>query len=164
MEAWTGGVELEVAVDLLDALLADDVEAVDLLDGLVCATAQLLVECELHDDPTSLQTLTAEALTAVPAGPRGARWLLTALLREAHDHDAAAPALGDFLPAESVDMERAAQRAGGVGLLSAGLTCLAAMAATFGEAGQLPREVALGMPLPVALVDHDLLRRPDGAA
>ncbi len=164
MEAWTGGLDLDVAVDLLDGLLDDDVDAVDLLDGLVCATAQLLVECELHEDATALQTLTSEALTAVPAGPRGARWLLVALLGEAHDHDAAAPALSGFLPGESVDVERAAQRAGRTGLLSAGLTCLSAMAATFGEAGQLPREVALGMPLPVALVDHDLLRRPEGAA
>ncbi|MCW2679708.1 MAG: hypothetical protein JWM62_1109 [Frankiales bacterium] len=163
-EAWVGGLDQEVAVDLLDALLADDVEAVDLLDGLVCATAQLLIESELHDDPAALQTLTSEALTAVPAGSRGARWLLVVCLREAHDHDAAAPALGDFLPKESVDVERAAQKAGRVGLLSAGLTCLSAMAATFAEAGHLPREVALGMPLPVALVDHDLLRRPDSAA
>lgn len=163
LETWTGGLDQEVAVDLLDALLADDVEAVDLLDGLVCATAQLLIESELHDDPAALQTLTSEALTAVPAGPRGARWLLVACLREAHDHDSAAPALGPFLPTESVDVERAAQRAGRVGLLSAGLTCLTAMAATFAEAGQLPREVALGMPLSVALVDHDLLRGPESA-
>jgi hypothetical protein len=164
MEAWTAGLDTEAAVDLLDALLADDVEAVDLLDGFVCATAQLLIECELHDDATALQTLTSEAITAVPAGPRGARWLLVALLREAHDHDAAAPRLGDFLPGESVDVERAAQRAGRPGLLSAGLACLSALAATFAEAGQLPREVALGMPLPVALVDHDLLRRPESSA
>ena len=164
MEAWsTGGLALDVAADLLDALLADDVESVDLLDGLVCATAQLLIEADLEEDATRLQTLTSESLTAVPAGPRGARWLLVACLREAHDHDAAAPQLAAFLPAESVDVERAAQKAGRTGLLSAGLTCLAAVAETFGEAGQLPREVALGMPLPVALADHDLLRRPDGA-
>lgn len=163
LETWTGGLDQEVAVDLLDALLADDVEPVDLLDGLVCATAQLLIESELHDDAAALQTLTSEALTAVPAGPRGVRWLLVACLREAHAHDAAAPDLNDFLPAESVDVERAAQKAGRVGLLSAGLTCLTAMAATFAEAGQLPREVALGMPLSVALVDHDLLRRPESA-
>jgi hypothetical protein len=161
MEAWTDGLARDVVVDLLDALLADDVEAVDLLDGLVCATAQLLIESELQEDAAQLQTLTSEALTSVPAGPRGARWLLAALLREAHAHDAAAPPLGDFLPAESVDVERAAQKAGRLGLLDAGLTCLSAMAATYAEAGQLPREVALGMPLPVALVDHDLLRRPD---
>jgi hypothetical protein len=163
-EAWTEGLDLEAVVDLLDALLADDVEPVDLLDGLVCATAQLLIESELHEDAGALQTLTSEALSAVPGGPRGTRWLLVALLGEAHDHDAAAPKLADFLPRESIDVERAAQRAGRVGLLTAGLTCLTAMAATFGEAGQLPREVALGMPLPVALVDHDLLRRPEGSA
>lgn len=161
MEAWAGGLEREVAVDLLDSLLADDVDAVDLLDGMVCATAQLLVEADLHDDATALQTLTAEALTAVPAGPRGARWLLVACLREAHDHDGAAPDLAPYLPAEAVDVERAAARAGRPGLLTAGLTCLTALAATFGESGHLPRDVALAMPLPVALVDHDLLRRPE---
>ena len=160
-EAW--GVEdlpQEVAADLLDALLADDVDPIDLLDGLVCATAQLLIESELEPDPSLLQTLTSEALSAVPAGPRGARWLLVACLREAHAHDAAAPDLDPHLPVESVDVERAAARAGTSGLLTAGLTCLVALAATFGEAGRLPREVALGMPLPTALIDHDLLRRP----
>ena len=58
----------------------------------------------------------------------------------------------------------AATRAGRTGVLLAGLACLEAMAATYGEAGRLPREVALAMPLPVALVDHDLLRRPEGAS
>jgi hypothetical protein len=161
MEAWTDGLDREVVVDLLDALLADDVDPVDLLDGMVCATAQLLVEAELQEDAVSLETLTAEAVGATPGGPRGARWLLTACLREAHDHDAAAPDLAPYLPAEAVEVERAALRAGRVGLLSAGLTMLEALAATFGEAGRLPREVALGMPLPMALVDHDLLRRPE---
>jgi hypothetical protein len=160
MEAWAAGLDKEVVVDLLDALLADDVDPVDLLDGLVCATAQLLVEADLEDDATALQTLTAEAVSAVPAGPRGGRWLLVACLREAHDHDAAAPDLSRFLPTESVEVERAATRAGRAGLLTAGLSCIEALAATFGEAGRLPREVALAMPLPVALVDHDLLRRP----
>jgi hypothetical protein len=161
MEAWTAGLDRDVVVDLLDALLADDVDPVDLLDGLVCATAQLLVEADLDDDAASLQTLTAEAVSAVPAGPRGGRWLLVACLREAHDHDAAAPDLARYLPAESVEVERAATRAGRAGLLTAGLSCLEALASTFGEAGRLPREVALAMPLPVALVDHDLLRRPE---
>ena len=161
MEAWTDGLDREVVVDLLDALLADDVDPVDLLDGMVCATAQLLVEAELQEDAASLQTLTAEAVSAAPGGPRGARWLLTACLREAHDHDAAAPDLAPYLPPEAVEVERAAVRAGRVGLLSAGLSMLEALAATFGEAGRLPREVALGMPLPMALVDHDLLRRSE---
>ena len=161
MEAWTDGLDREVVVDLLDALLADDVDPVDLLDGMVCATAQLLIEAELQDDPTALQTLTSEALTAVPTGPRSARWLLVACLREVHVHDAAAPDLTPYLPAEGAEVERAAVKAGRTGLLSAGLSCLEAVAATFGEAGQLPREVALGMPLPMALIDHDLLRRPE---
>lgn len=162
MELWgTGELDREVAVDLLDGLLADDVDPVDLLDGVVCATAQLLIECDLQEDPSSLQTLTAEALTAVPAGARGARWLLHSCLAEAHDHDAAAPELAAYLPAEPVDVERAALKAGRPGVLSAALQGFEALAATFGEAGRLPREVALGMPLPMALVDHDLLRRPD---
>ena len=162
LEAWAAeGLDVEIAVDLLDALLADDVDAVDLLDGMVCATAQLLVEADLEDaDPASLQVLTAEAMTAVPAGPRGARWLLVACLREAHDHDAGAPDLSAHLPGESVDVDRAAERAGRPGVLTAGLACLVALAATFGERGSLPREVALAMPLSVALVDHDLLRTP----
>jgi hypothetical protein len=159
-EAWAAGMEIEVVADLLDQLLAPDVDAVDLLDGLVCATAQLLVEAELEPDPQLLQTLTAEALSAVPAGPRGARWLLVACLHEAHDHDSAAPDLSAHLPAERADVERAAARAGRAGLLTAGLGCLYALAETFGAAGRLPREVALGMPLPTALLDHDLLRGP----
>ncbi len=137
-------------------------DAVDLLDGMVCATAQLLIEADLHEDLSSLETLTAEALSAVPAGPRGGRWLLVACLREAHDHDSAAPDLQPYLPSESVEVEKAATRAGRAGVLTAGLACLEALAATFGEAGRLPREVALALPLPVALVDHDLLRRPEG--
>lgn len=161
MESWgVDGLPRDVAVDLLDALLAEDVDPVDLLDGVVCATAQLLIEAELPEDPTTLQTLTAEALSALPAGPRSARWLLVSSLKEAHDHDAAAPDLARFLTSESVDVERAALRAGRTGVLHAALSCLEAMAATFAEAGRLPREVALGMPLPMALVDHDLLRRP----
>ena len=161
MEAWgVDGLPRDVAVDLLDALLAEDVDPVDLLDGVVCATAQLLIEAELPEDPTTLQTLTVEALGALPAGPRSARWLLVSCLKEAHDHDAAAPDLARFLTGESVDVERAALRAGRTGVLLAALSCLEAMAATFAEAGRLPREVALGMPLPMALVDHDLLRRP----
>jgi hypothetical protein len=162
MELWgTAEIDRDVAVDLLDGLLADDVDPVDLLDGIVCATAQLLIESELQEDPTALQTLTSEALTAVPAGPRGARWLMVSCLGEAHDHDAAAPKLAPYLPAEPVDVERAALKAGRAGVLSAALLCFEAMASTFAEAGRLPREVALGMPLPMALVDHDLLRRPE---
>lgn len=161
MESWSvDGLPRDVAVDLLDALLAEDVDPVDLLDGVVCATAQLLIEAELPEDATTLQTLTGEALGALPAGPRSARWLLVSCLKEAHEHDAAAPDLAPFLTSESVDVERAALRAGRAGVLLAALSCLEAMAATFAEAGRLPREVALGMPLPMALVDHDLLRRP----
>lgn len=161
MESWSvDGLPRDVAVDLLDALLAEDVDPLDLLDGVVCATAQLLIEAELPEDPTTLQTLTNEALSALPAGPRSARWLLVSCLKEAHDHDAAAPDLARFLTSESVDVERAALRAGRPGVLLAALSCLEAMAATYAEAGRLPREVALGMPLPMALVDHDLLRRP----
>ena len=162
MELWgTGELERDVAVDLIDGLLADDVDPVDLLDGVVCATAQLLIECELPEDPASLQTLTSEALTAVPAGARGSRWLLASCLAEAHDHDAAAPRLAPYLPNEPVDVERAALKAGRAGVLAAALLAFEALASTFGEAGRLPREVALGMPFPMALVDHDLLRRAE---
>jgi hypothetical protein len=161
MEAWAGGLDREVVVDLLDALLADDVDPVDLLDGLVCATAQLLVEAELEDEATALQTLTGRGGVGGPR--RTARWALAAGgvpaggPRRTTRRRPTCPASCPPRASRSSGQPPAPGRAG---LLTAGLSCLEALAATFGEAGRLPREVALAMPLPVALVDHDLLRRP----
>ena len=157
-----GGVDREGCVDLLADLLETDVEALDLLDGLVCATAELLVHVEPREDPALRRAQVQEALSAVPAGPRGGRWLLAALLREAHTHDASAPDLAPFLPADSgVDPDRAATKAGRQGLLALGLLCLESLAATFGDAADMPREELLGLVLPTALAEHDLLRRRD---
>jgi hypothetical protein len=101
----------------------------------------------------------AEALSAVPDGPRGGRWLLAACLREAHDHDPAAPDLAPYLPRDlNVDPDRAADKAGRLGMLRNGLACLDALAATFGGDAELTREDVLVGVLPSALLDHDLLR------
>ena len=78
-----------------------------------------------------------------------------------HWLDAAAPDLGVHLLAEpEVDADRLAQRAGVPGMLSAGLTCLEALATTFADAADLPREELLQVVLPAALAEHELLREP----
>jgi len=154
------GLSAEVAVDLLDQLLADDVEGPDLLEAFVCATAQLLVEIDPHEPPELLQSRTTELVQAVPGGPRGARWLLVGCLREAPEHDAAATDLRPYLPAGSTssDIDKAASKAGRRGTLSAGLICLDAVAAAVGEGMGIPREELLALVLPGALVEHELLQ------
>ena len=153
------GLDAELAVDLLANLLADDVTGVDLLDGFVCATAQVLAELEPEGDDVRRETQVTEALSAVPGGPRGGRWLLAACLREAHGHDPAAPDLAAYLPRDvAVDPDRAADKAGRLGMLRTGLACLDALVATFGGDADLTREDVLTGVLPLALLDHDLLR------
>lgn len=154
------GADQTLVLDLLAELLESDVEGPDLLDAFVCATSQLL--SQLEPGPTEDRAVqVAEVLAAVPAGARGARWLLVTCLRQAHAHDAAAPDLGVHLLGEpEVDADRLAQRAGVGGMLSAGLTCLDALAATFGDAADLPREELLQVVLPAALAEHELLREP----
>ncbi len=154
------GLTAELAVDLLDQLLAEDVQGPDVLEGFVCATAQLLVEVDPHEVPELLQAKVDELLAAVPSGSRGARWLLIGCLREAPDHDVAATDLRPYLPADSTDIDRAAEKAGRRGTLAAGLVCLQALAAIVGEGMGIPREELLGLVLPGALVEHDLLRGP----
>lgn len=149
----------ELTVDLLAELLAEDVSGVDLLDGFVCATAQVLAELEPERDDTRRRTQVAEALASVPDGPRGARWLLAACLREAHGHDRAAPDLSGYLPREPADPDRIADKAGRTGVLRAGLTCLDALAATFGADAELSTADVRTDVLPTALLDHDLLRQ-----
>ena len=159
--AYLDGTDRDTAVDLLTELLEEDVDGVDLLDGLVCATSQLLVHLDQQEDLELRRLQVSELLAAVPAGPRGARWLMSTTLLEARTHDPAAADLGPFLLSETpVDAERLAGKTGRAGMISAGLRCLEALAAVLGEAAQMPREELLGLVLPSALAEHDLLRRP----
>jgi hypothetical protein len=155
------GLSQEQAVDLLDVLLADDVEGPDVLEAFVCVTAQLLVEVDPHETPELLRSRVEELLAAVPGGPRSARWLLLACLREAPDHDQAATDVRPYLPADTqggVDgVDRLAAKAGRRGVLAAGLVCVDALAGVVGESLGVPREELLGMVLPGALVEHELL-------
>jgi hypothetical protein len=81
--------------------------------------------------------------------------------REAHTHDTSALDLAPFLPADAgVDPERAAGKVGRHGVLLLGLGALEAVAAVFGDAADMAREELLGVVLPTALAEHDLLRRP----
>ncbi len=157
------GLSAELAVDLLDQLLAEDVEGPDVLEAFVCATAQLLVEVDPHEPPELLQSRVTDLVESVPGGPRGSRWLLVGCLREAPDHDQAATDLRPYLPAGSSDprdIDKVATKAGRRGVLTAGLVCLDALAAVVGEGMGIPREELLAMVLPGALVEHDLLRSP----
>ena len=63
----------------------------------------------------------------------------------------------------AVPADKAAARAGRGGMLRLGLDCLEALAASFGEEAVMPREELLGVVLPTALVEHDLLRGSSGA-
>jgi hypothetical protein len=159
-DALVEGLDREVAVDLFDALLEDDVDGVDLLDGFVCTTAQLLVDVEPRLDDPLRRAQVGDLLGSVAAGPRGARWLLTTLLREAPEHDPGAADLTPVLPSEPpVDADRAATKAGRAGMLRLGLVCLDALAAAFAEEATLGRDELLALALPTALAEHDLLRR-----
>jgi hypothetical protein len=156
------GIDRDLAVDLLEQLLADDVEAVDAVEALVCATAQLLVEI----DPTEPEDVVAErlatALAAVPAGGRSARWLLVACLREAPAHDPAAADLRPLLESEpQSDVDRQADKIGLTALLRAGLEALDAATHLVGDSLGMPREEMLAFVLPSALVEHDLLDQGD---
>lgn len=148
----------EPLVELLLELLEPDLEPAELVDAFVCATSQLLVRLEPHEADETRRLQVAELLGAVPAGPRGARWLLVACLLEAPGHDAAAVDLSAFLPREQVDVDRAAERVGQRGMLLLGLQCLDALGRVFGEQAHLTREDLLGLILPSSLAEHDLLR------
>ena len=159
--ALAGGLDRELALDLLGELLETDVQAPDLIEAFVCSTSQLLVELDPLDGPELLRAHVAELLAAVPGGPKGARWLLTACLREAPEHDPAATDLGPLVAGEPVvDVDRLASRLGKRGVLDAGLQCLDALAASFGDAAGLSRAEVLGLVFPGSLAEHDLLRRP----
>jgi hypothetical protein len=155
--ALANGLSSELAVDLLDELLEDDVQGPDVLEAFVCATAQLLVELDPHEPAELLGARVTELLDGVP---KGARWLLTACLSEAPEHDQASTDLRPFLPAVMLpaDATRQAGKAGRRGVLANGLQCLEGLATVVGETLGIPREELLAMVLPGALVEHDLLR------
>jgi hypothetical protein len=155
------GLSAELAIDLLDVLLADDVEGPDVLEAFVCVTAQLLVEVDPHESTDGLQAKVDQLLAAVPAGGKSPRWLMLACLAEAPEHDQAATDLRPFLPKELLgDVDKIAYKAGRRGVLSAGLVCVDALAGVVGETLDIPREELLAMVLPGALVEHDLLIAP----
>ena len=159
MAALLEGVDRETSVDLLVELLERDVEPPDLLDWLVCATAQVLVSVDPQQDDAVRRVQVAELLASVEAGPKGERWLLAACLRLAPEHDPLAVDLGPLLPGgPGTDPDRAATRLGRHGVVRAGLTCLEALAGVFGDEADLPREELLGEVLPSALAEHELLR------
>ena len=160
LRAYAGGLDPDVTVDLLSELLDRDVQPVDLLDGFICATAQVLAQLDPTADPVLRQVQVSDLLSSVPAGPRGARWLMSTCLREAHDHDGAAPDLSALLPREpAVDPDRAADKAGLAGMLRAGLSCADALAATLGEEAEIAREELLTYVVPTALVEHEIFRQ-----
>lgn len=159
MRAYAGGLDNEAVVDLLSELLAEDVTGPDLLDGFVCATAQLLAGVDPGADDALRQSQVSEMLTGVPAGPRGARWLLAACLIEAPGHDPGAIDLSSYLPKDVVvDPDRTADKAGNLGMLRAGLLCLDALAAGLGADAQASRDDVLTAIFPTALVEHELVR------
>ncbi|MCU1693264.1 MAG: hypothetical protein JWM64_2355, partial [Frankiales bacterium] len=154
------GEDREAVLDLLAQLLEDDVEGPDLLEAFVCAFSQLLVHLEPHEQAELRRLQVAELMSAVPGGPRGSRWLMAACLREAPAHDTSAADLGPFLSGEPAgDPDRAAARLSRANLLAAGVACLEALAGVLGEDAQMPREELLGLVLPSALGEHDLLRQ-----
>lgn len=159
LRALLDGVDREGCVDLLVELLETDVESADLLDGLVCAVASLLVGLDPQQDEGVRRLQVDDLLTSVPGGPRGARWLLVLLLRLAPGHDPLAVDLAPYLPdGRGVDVDRAVDKLGLHGLVRAGLDCLSALATVFGDEADLPVEELYGEVLPGALTEHQLLR------
>lgn len=158
--ALAGGLDRAVAVRLFDQLLEPDVVPPELLDAFACATSQVLVELDPATDPSTLRAQVQELIRAVPGGPKGARWVMASCVRLAPTHDPAALDLSGYLPGEPAgDHDRAATRAGRAGVLTAGLSCLEAVAGVLGTGLDISREELLGAVLPAALLEHDLLRR-----
>ena len=155
--ASANGLDPSLAVDLLEQLLAEDVDAVDLVEAVVCATAQLLVEVDPLEPEDVLRDRVERALGTVPDGSKGSRWLLLAALREAPQHDQAATDLTAVLPREQVDVDRVAEKVGRTGVLRAALQSLEAVAGLMPDIPGLPREEMLAMAWHGALVEHDML-------
>ncbi len=156
--AWVDGLDPQAATDLLLDLLEGDVQAPELIDGVVCAASHVLALVDPEADPALRGAQVAALLAAADDGPRGARWLLDAVLREAPDHDDHVADLRPLLgPPVVPDPDRAAERAGRAGTLRAGLQALDLLAQSFAEEARLTRAEVLGVVLPGALVTHDLL-------
>ena len=160
-QALARGLDTELAVDLLDELLADDVRAPDLLEVFVCAIAQLLVEVDPQDAPDVQQARVDELLARV----RTHAWLMTACLNEAPDHDPAATDVRPFLPKGSVlaidEVDRRATKAGRRSVLAGGFACIDAFVSVVGTGLGLSRDEAFVLVLPGALVEHEVLARPE---
>jgi hypothetical protein len=155
------GLAEELAVDLLDQLLAADVDGPDLLEVFVCAVAQVLVEVDPHDSAEVQQARVDELLAAVRARAAGAEWLMLACLSEAPDHDQAATDVRPFLGRRQLpDADKLASKAGRRGVLSAGFTCLAAFGSLIGGGLGLTSEELFSLVLPSALVEHEVLDTP----
>jgi hypothetical protein len=152
------GLDASLAVDLLEQLLAEDVDAVDLVEAVVCATAQLLVEIDPLEPEDALRDRVDAALHGLPDGNKGSRWLMLAALREAPQHDQAATDLTPVLPRDNVDVDRVAEKVGRTGMLRAALQSLEAVSRLVPEIPGLPREEMLAMAWHGALVEHDMLQ------
>jgi hypothetical protein len=159
--AMVRGLDHEAAAELLDELLADDVDAVEVTEAFVCATAQILAEVDPTESSDVLGDRVGDVLRRLPSGPKGGRWLLLHCLRGAPDHDPVAADLRPHLPSEPVDLERVALKAGRRGVLRTGLAALEATSHLVGEGLGITREELLAMVLPMALVEHDMLMPGD---
>lgn len=156
------GLAPEVAVDLMDQLLAEDVQGPDVLEVFVCAVAQLLVEVDPVDAADVLPARIEELIATTSSGPKGADWLMLACLREAPDHDPAATDVRPMLPPDTgQDVDKLAAKAGRRAMLAAGFCCLDAMAGVLGTTIGLSREELLVLVLPGAFIEHDVLDHPD---
>ena len=155
------GLASELAVDLLDQLIAADVQGPDLLEVFVCAVAQVLVEVDPHDSPEIQQARVDELLSAVRAQASSAEWLMVACLTEAPDHDQAATDVRPYLPRQQqADPDKLASKAGRRGMLAAGFACLEAFGSLIGSGFGLSREELFSLVLPGALVEHEVLDAP----
>lgn len=148
------GADRESCLDLLGELLAPGVEAPELLDGLVCATAQLLTELDPQSDETARRMQVAELLGM----PAAERWLLPTLLRLAPQHDPFALDLSALLPPGADDPDRAADKLGRTGLLRVGVDVLSLLANLVAAEAEVSGKELLADVLPSALAEHDLLR------
>jgi hypothetical protein len=157
-QAHARGLETELAVDLLDELLADDVQGPDLLEVFVCAIAQVLVEVDPLDSPDVMQARVTELVDR-------AGWLMAACLQEAPDHDPAASDVRDYLPREArvgvEEADRLALKAGRRGVMAKGFACIDAFASVVGNGLGLTRDELFVLVLPGALVEHDVLLGPE---
>ena len=160
-QALARGLQTDLAVDLLDELLADDVQGPDLLEVFVCAIAQLLVEVDPQDPPETMQARVDELLSTVGSSS----WLMAACLQEAPDHDPAATDVRPYLPRQALrtmdEVDRLATKAGRRGVAASGFACIDAFASVVGTGLGLTRDEVFVLVLPGALVEHEVLEGPE---